>query len=105
MDQSSLLRLADRGLGAFPPERLTDLAAWCRDWVDATGDGRYCSVAQALERIGAPFESDELLSTATVRRLDLVLQQELPAIVRAETAEIGALLARAMRERLADISP
>lgn len=105
MDQNSLLRLAEGGIGAFPPTALPDLVLWCLERTAATGDGRYAVVAACLMRISAPFEDVERLDTELVRALDAILAAQLPGVVQAADAETGALLAASMKDTLETVRP
>lgn len=100
MDRNSLLRLAEVGIGNYPPRALADLVTWCAEWSAASGDARYAVLAAALRRVAAPFDDDEALPSATVRELDVILQEDLPAVVEARSAELGLTLANALKERL-----
>lgn len=59
MTQELLRQLASGGLRALPPERLDDLAQWCLEWAEATGDGRYSVLAQTLTQLRSWFGGDE----------------------------------------------
>jgi hypothetical protein len=101
MDQSSLRQLAEQGIGRFPPVRLADLADWCQDFGEATGDARFCSLSSAIGVVVDLFESNsEQAPTALVEQLDVLLRQNMSAILDAETAEEGSLLSRQLREAI-----
>lgn len=100
LDLHELRRLASDGIERFAPARLFDAAQWCWDRAETTGDGRYCPLARALERIALAFEDDGHLPLTVVEHLNAALAQELPAVLDASTAETGALLGRLLRERL-----
>jgi hypothetical protein len=51
MDEATLRRLSEVGLGQLPPAALRDLVPFCWDRAEATGDARFCSVARALEDV------------------------------------------------------
>jgi len=100
LDLHSLRRLASEGIGGLPPSALGDLADWCWDYGEATGDARYCSLWRALRPIADTFEADDAVPTESVNRFDAVLNQRLDDVLDAETAESGSMLARSMREQL-----
>lgn len=99
MDLSSLRQLTEQGIGKFPPVRLTDLSAWCWDFGEATGDARFLSLSRVVDVIVELFESNSgQAPTALVEQLDLLLAQEIPAILDAKAPEQGTLLSRQLRE-------
>jgi hypothetical protein len=80
--------------------RLRDIAEYCWDKGETTGDGRYCSLWRSLDTIADALEQSGALPSSTIQYIDEVLKRRLPSILQANTPEIGALLARAMREEL-----
>lgn len=101
MDSSTLERLARDGFAAVPGDQLTDLAVWCRDYCEASGDGRYCSVGETLRSIDDWWrEHDEPggVPTELLREIEHEVMSWLPAVLAAVTPGDGAALARTMRE-------
>lgn len=106
MNRESLRRLADSGLAALPPDGLVDLAAWCRDWCEATGDGRYGIVGETLDVLSRWFEEHDKyggVPTELVGELDALLERELPSILDAEDPSSAAILSRGLREAVQDV--
>jgi hypothetical protein len=91
MDQSSLHRLAKQGLRQLPPSSLPDLAEWCWDSGETSGDARYCSLSRTLNLIWGTFEPHGAASRELVDALDQLLSTQLTAVIQADTAELGAL--------------
>lgn len=79
---------------------MPELAEWCWDYGEATGDARYCSLWRALNLINELFEPHRGISPDLVSQLDLVLRRGLPEILDAETAESASQFARGLREEL-----
>lgn len=101
MDQSSLQRLADDGLAAFPPDRLPEAAGWCWEFGAATGDARWCLLARTLDRLAAPFtDGNGALPSELTSQIDSVLRDLLPDVLYAPTAVEGASLAQLLDDRL-----
>jgi hypothetical protein len=103
MDRETLLRLADRGISAFPPSELHALADWCWDFGESTGDARYSSLSRSFDAIGESFDLHGAVESATVHELDIHLKRSVPQILDADTAELGAHLARSLRESIVSI--
>lgn len=100
MNHDQLLRIAEHGIAAFPPAGLHDLADWCWDLGEATGDARYSSLSRSFEIIAELFDLNKVAESTTVKRLDILLNRHMCEILSAESAEVGAHLARAMREAI-----
>ena len=101
MDRQTLQRLAETGIETLPPDRLSDLIAWCWDQADNTGDSRYCGIARALTPIARDFdERDEYggVPLAAVQAVDRILIDRLQHVLDEPEAGTAALLARSMRE-------
>ena len=108
MSRESLQQLIERGLFALPPTRLGDLADWCWDWCEATGDGRYCGLARTLRIIAGWFEEHDRyggVPAGTVAELDGLLGRELPMILAATDPASGAMLGRELREAILRLLP
>lgn len=99
--RESLQQLIEQGLLALSPTRLGDLADWCWDWCEATGDGRYCGLARTFGIIADWFgEHDRYggVPADTVVELDGLLGRELPMVLAATDPASGAMLGRELRE-------
>lgn len=97
MDQSDLRRLGTQGLHGAAETR--EAAAWCWDWSEATGDGRYCVLARALERIALEWD-EGMFRAETVDDINDVLAEYVAGILDAASAEEGAALARPLKENV-----
>jgi hypothetical protein len=101
LDKAELDRLAAQGLSALlPVERLRDLAEHCWDRGETTGDARYCSLWRTFGEIAGFFEEYDAMGAWTLGSLDSVFKRDLGAVLQADTAELGALLARSVREEV-----
>lgn len=98
MDQSELRRLASQGLGSFPPEGLTDLAEWCRDFCWASGNVRYCILNDVFAMIHRAWDAPVLASTSNA--ISDVLWLELPPLLTEQENEAARVLAVAMRSSI-----
>jgi hypothetical protein len=98
MDWSTLSRLATGGFAAVPIEDFRDLGAWCQDWCESTGDGRYCLVAAVLTMIDAWWDEHGVPSEL-VAAVDLVITSRLPGILEVDRSS-GALLAAGLRDEV-----
>lgn len=96
MDEAKLRRLGSRDISGIP--ELRDLAAWCLEMSEATGDARYCGIARTPGLHRRRWERDGSILTRT-----LAFQRDLPSVLDALTAEEGAGLARLMREEFEDL--
>ena len=101
MDSSTLRRLAADGFSAIPGSQLRDLAAWCQDWCEATGEVRYCILAGTLASID-DWLGEHGVPQALSHEVQLILRSGIPAILDAEPSS-GALLAVSMREEVAPL--
>lgn len=95
MDRSELLRLAEGGLAAFPPDGLGSLAEWTRDYCWASGAVAYCILHDLFEVLVDAFEGPVLSSTAS--EVDVVLRRDLRAIVEAEDPDVARTVALSLR--------
>jgi hypothetical protein len=98
LDLNSLLRLASSGVSSYPPADLPTLADWCWDHGETTGDARYCSLWRSLSAIVDLFDAHGAVPVAVTAALDRIFQESLPDIVAAPDVEVGAGMARALRE-------
>ena len=106
MDQHTLWRLAEAGIGALPPAELRALADWCHDFGEISGDARYISLAGPIGRLADTFdEQDEAggVSTHFVRAIDGVIGEWMPSVLSAELPQDGALAARALRQSINEV--
>ncbi len=101
MDRADLSRLAESGLGALPPDSLTDLSAWLRDFCWSTGNVAYCILSDAFAALDTWWE--EALPTEVVERLDALLAVELPAVDGAPDSETARTLALYVRDEILQI--
>lgn len=103
MDSSSLRKLATDGFAAAPGDEFTDLAVWCRDYCEASGDGRYCSLAETLKSLDDwRREHDERggVPNALLNEIEHAIKTWLPDILDAEDAADGSQLARTLRQEV-----
>ncbi|MGO9159502.1 MAG: hypothetical protein ACLP7J_02135 [Streptosporangiaceae bacterium] len=101
MDDAELKRLAEFGVEALlPVERLCDVAEYCRDRCETTGDARYCTLGEAIGYIVEFFEERGAMEVGTIDNLDHAFKRHLGGVLDAETAESGALLGRSLREEI-----
>jgi hypothetical protein len=100
VDLNSLLRLSSGGIAQYPPSELATLADWCWDRGETTGDARYCSLSRSLTHIAKLFEDDQGVPGGLINALDQLLSSRVSGILEADTAEIGASLARSLREEI-----
>lgn len=87
-------RLADGGLGNFPPANLGNLADWCRDYCWATGQVAYCVLSDLLSQLFDAWNSP--ISIGTDEAMSAVLKRGVPEILESdnETARVLALTLR-----------
>jgi hypothetical protein len=93
VSREDLLRLAEGGLAAYPPDKIADLVNSCRDFCRAIPDARYCVLADALKIVADWFEERDRYGgvfTSSVTELNGALQR-LPLIV--DETEPGAAVA------------
>ncbi len=102
MDSSTLRRLGEGGFDAVRVSQFPDLAAWCQDWCQATGDGRYCILARVLGMIDE-WWSDQGVPEELGREVERTLTSKIPAIIEAESPASGAAFAVGLREEIASL--
>lgn len=103
VSSSELERLARGGLQAVPGDRLADLAVWCRDRGELTGDARFSSLGDTLRSIDAWRQEHEEMGgvpAAVLDEIDREVRNLLPAIIELESPADAASLARVLRERV-----
>jgi hypothetical protein len=98
--RDELLRLADEGLAAYPPAKLSDLCIWCADTCKALPDVRYCVLSDGLRIIADWFGErdgyggvltssvDEL--NVVLRRVRAVVEEQEPAVAVALASDLQA---------------
>lgn len=101
MDALSLRRLAEDGLTGVP--QIQDLAAWCWDQADNTGDARFCGLARSLEFVTEAWDAHGAFRGDTMNRLNTAFSRRLPSVLDAPTAEEATHLAKALREELEEV--
>lgn len=103
MDLSTLQNLATNGFSAVRADQLGDLAIWCRDYSEATGDARFAAVAQGLLELSEWWsEHDESGGIPVPLRDDIeaVIKNRLPDVLAAESPRDAGPLARIFREEI-----
>ena len=100
MSRSSLQRLAESGLSAFPPANLDELAAWCQDYCWATGHVAYCILSDLFRKLFDAWNGPILESTSEA--MSAVLGRDIPAILAAEH-ETARVVALALRDEVLQI--
>jgi hypothetical protein len=101
LDDAELERLAASGLDVLlPVGRLRAAAGSCLDRGEISGDARYSSLGETLGHLAEFFEVHGAMEAETLDRVNQVLTRHLDGVLHAETAEIGALLARRLREEV-----
>jgi hypothetical protein len=101
VDSSTLRRVAREGLASVNAQQLTDLALWCRDYAEASGDARYASIGAALKSLDDwRTEYDEAggIPADLIAAADRLVTTRLPAILDAEDPADASALARTFRE-------
>lgn len=100
MDLATLDRLAATGFSDVSPETFRDLWRWCRDWCEATGDGRYCSLADLFRAIDRWWDEYGVVSTPVVAEIERTLMQGLPDVLATPSPVEGAHFARLLRQQV-----
>jgi hypothetical protein len=104
MDVEDIKRLAHFGMGAFPPRRLDEAAAWLSDYAEASGDARYSSLAATVKMIVDTFEAQsEQMLKEFVEQLDALLSSQVPEILESRDAVSASALARDLREEVSAV--
>jgi hypothetical protein len=103
MDLNTLQTLAYQGFVSIKGNQLGDLAVWCRDYSEATGDARYASIGQALSEL---FEwwsfHDESggIPVQLMNEIEEIIKSRLSEILMTESARDAAPLARSFRQEI-----
>lgn len=100
MDHESLRRLADNGFDGLSADRLGDLASWCWDWSEASGDTRFCSLARSFSAVDSWWTEHEVIPRVLRSEIEQVLREDLPDVLEASEPATAAHFARLMRQRL-----
>jgi hypothetical protein len=100
MDQGTLRALAEEGFGAVPPNEFEHLARDCWDWCEATGDGRYCSLAHTLAAVSSWWSEYEAVPRSLSEDIERVFLAWLGDIMACEDRAAGANLARLFRQEV-----
>ena len=101
LDESRLRQLGDSV--PLSAESCLDLAAWCIDRAENSGDARYCSIARTLIFIAEEWDHRGALPTSVVTDLADLLQRGLrDALDAAEPAD-GSYFGRLLREQVVEL--
>lgn len=103
MDSSTLRALAHGGFQAVPASQFVDLAAWCRDYCEASGDARYCAVGTAFGAVGVWWdEHDEAggIPSKLADEIETTITRWLPQVLEFQDPADAAPMARALREEV-----
>lgn len=100
MARSELQRLAEGGIGAFPPSAFRDLALVCHESAVAHASARLFVVEEVAEALAAVWEPHEAFSSAAREQLDEVLATQLPFILDEVDESAAVSLASSLREQV-----
>jgi hypothetical protein len=104
MDESALRRLADTGIHQdIGSGEVEDIADWCWERCEATGDARWCIIWKALWNIVREWEYTGGLPQSMMRGFSAALASHIPGVIDAPDSETGALLAKALREEVVGV--
>lgn len=98
MDLTRLEHLASEGFVAVGPDEFGDLWRWCWDWCEATGDGRFCTLADLLRTVDQWWDECQVVPTTLARAIEQRFMEGLPAILAADTPQAGCHFARLLRQ-------
>lgn len=98
MDIGTLERFSRDGFTAVAPDQLADLGRWCWDWCEATGDGRFCSLAALFHAIDQWWDEYQVVSTTLARTIEVTLIAGLGDVLAAGSPEEGSHFARLLRQ-------
>jgi hypothetical protein len=102
MDRATLNRLAQSGFETVTGDELSTLAPWCRDWCEATGDGRYCIISDALASIDTWWsDHNDSVPAKLLEEISAVLRRDLPAVLSEDDLSSASMLAATMRRSIA----
>lgn len=100
MSLAQLERLSQDGLAGFPVTGFGDLALWCWDWCEATGDGRYCSISYTLAAVNRWWDQYGVVPQAIAAEIDVHCREELALAVAAMDHSEGVYFARLFRQKV-----
>jgi hypothetical protein len=98
--KSELLRLAEDGLAAFPPVRLSDLSIDCRQFAEATASARMFVLADVVGLLASAWEPHGAVPVKIRERLDLLLSVRMLSILTEEDEHAAVSPATSFREDL-----
>lgn len=96
----NLPSLLARGFESVPPSDLAHIAADTKDHCWATGDVRYCIIADCLEIVASCWGDDGAVRKAVVDDLDRFIRSELSHAASEPDVEAGRYLALSARDTL-----
>ena len=96
----SLSSLVERGFEAVPPSDLAHIAADTKDHCWATGDVRYCIIADCLEIVASCWGDDGAVRKSVVDDLDQFIKSSLKHAAVESDAEAARYLALSARDTL-----
>jgi hypothetical protein len=103
VDSSTLDRFADIGFAAVPGGALRDLAAWCCDYCEATGDARYCAIGRmllAVDEWWSQYDESGGVPSGIVQQVETLIRRDLPAILGQDSPADAGVLARLLRQEV-----
>lgn len=103
MDLTSLQTLAHQGFDGIKGDQLGDLAEWCRDYSEATGDARYATIGEALFELSEWWSFHSRSGGIPFRLMvdiEEVIRRRLPEILDISSAQDAAPLARSFRKEV-----
>lgn len=106
MDKSRLRSLAVDGFQGVLPSELTELALWCRDWCEASGDARYCVVSDTLRTVDEWWlVHDEYggVPQPLVGELEALIVDHLGTVLDLDDPAAASQVARTMREQVVSL--
>jgi hypothetical protein len=90
--------LATNGFAAVPPLRFGELADACWDWCEATGDGRFCSLARTLSLVSQWWSEYEAVPTLLSLEIEREFILWLGDVLDSEDLAAGAMSSRCLRQ-------
>jgi orotate phosphoribosyltransferase len=103
VDLATLRTLGRAGFEEVAPSRLGDVAAWCKDWCEATGDARYCVLNEALGAIDSWWSwHDERggVPSLLVSEIERLIKEYILAVVEEHDRLLGVHLAVRFRSEV-----
>lgn len=96
--ESWLARLAEEGLGAFPPARLNSPARWCRDFCHASGSAAYCVLGDLFAELHLAWEEGPV-RLATAEAIGTALARDISVVLDSDD-DTGRVVALSLREEV-----